>query len=55
MCIRDSDKDDILHDYQDKTGVTITSNGKPTENTITVETAKDQTTDVTLDLSLIHI
>lgn len=44
-----NDKDDILHDYQDKTGVTITSNGKPTENTITVETAKDQTTDVTLD------
>ena len=44
-----NDKDDILHDYQDKTGVTITSNGKPTENTITVETAKDQTTNVTLD------
>lgn len=44
-----NDKDDILHDYQDKTGVTITSNGKQTENTITVETAKDQTTDVTLD------
>lgn len=44
-----NDKDDILHDYQDKTGVTITSNGKPTENTITVDTAKDQTTDVTLD------
>ena len=44
-----NDKDDILHDYQDKTGVTITSNGNPTENTITVETAKDQTTDVTLD------
>ena len=44
-----NDKDDILHDYQDKTGVTITSNGNPTENTITVETAKDQTTDVTLE------
>lgn len=43
-----NDKDDILHDYQDKTGVTITSKGKPTENTITVDTAKDQTTDVTL-------
>ena len=43
-----NDKDDILHDYQDKTGVTITSNGKQTENTITVDTAKDQTTDVTL-------
>ena len=44
-----NDKDDILHDYQDKTGVTITSGGKQTENTITVETAKDQTTDVTLE------
>lgn len=44
-----NDKDDILHDYQDKTGVTITSDGKQTSNTITVETAKDQTTDVTLD------
>ena len=44
-----NDKDDILHDYQDKTGVTITSGGEKTSNTITVETAKDQTTDVTLD------
>ena len=44
-----NDKDDILHDYQDKTGVTITSNGEKTSNTITVETANDQTTDVTLD------
>lgn len=44
-----NDKDDILHDYQDKTGVTITSDGKQTSNTITVDTAKDQTTDVTLD------
>ena len=43
-----NDKDDILHDYQDTTGVTITSYGKQTENTITVDTAKDQTTDVTL-------
>lgn len=43
-----NDNDDILHDYQDKTGVTITSNNTPTSNTITVETAKDQTTDVTL-------
>ena len=40
---------DILHDYQDKTGVTITSDGRQTSNTITVETAKDQTTDVTLE------
>ena len=43
-----NDNEDILHDYKDTTGVTITSNGKPTENTITVDTAKDQTTDVTL-------
>ena len=37
-----------INDHQDDTGVTITSNGKQTSNTITVETAKDQTTDVTL-------
>ena len=43
-----NENNDILHDYQDKTGVTITSDGKQTSNTITVETAKDQTTDVTL-------
>lgn len=43
-----NDNADILHDYQDKTGVTITSGGEKTSNTITVETAKDQTTDVTL-------
>ena len=43
-----NDKDDILCDYKDTTDVTITSNGKKTENTITVDTAKDQTTDVTL-------
>lgn len=35
-------------DYLDTTGVTITSNGTQTSNTITVETAKDQTTNVTL-------
>ena len=44
-----NDKDDILHDYKDTTGVTITSGGRQTSNTITVETAKDQTTDVTLE------
>lgn len=44
-----NDKDDVLHDYQDTTGVTITSGGEKTSNTITVDTAKDQTTDVTLD------
>ena len=44
-----NDNEDILHDYQDKTGVTITSDGKQTSNTITVDTAKDQTTDVTLE------
>ncbi len=32
----------------DPKGVTITSNGEKTSNTITVETAKDQTTNVTL-------
>ena len=35
-------------DHLDTTGVTITSDGKQTSNTITVETAKDQTTNVTL-------
>ena len=35
-------------DHLDTTGVTITSNGEETSNTITVETAKDQTTNVTL-------
>ena len=44
-----NDKNDVLHDYQDTTGVTITSGGEKTSNTITVETAKDQTTDVTLE------
>ena len=38
-----------INDHQDDTGVTITSYGQQTSNTITVETAKDQTTDVTLD------
>ena len=38
-----------INDHQDDTGVTITSYGKQTENTITVDTAKDQTTDVTLE------
>ena len=37
-----------INEYQDHTGVTITSNGTQTSNTITVETAKDQTTNVTL-------
>ena len=44
-----NDKDDVLCDYKDTTGVTITSGGRQTSNTITVETAKDQTTDVTLE------
>lgn len=35
--------------HRDDTGVTITSNGTQTSNTITVETAKDQTTNVTLE------
>ena len=37
-----------INEHPDDTGVTITSNGEKTSNTITVETAKDQTTDVTL-------
>ena len=36
-------------DHLDTTGVTITSNGDPTPNTITVDTAENQTTNVTLD------
>lgn len=39
---------EVLNEHPDDTGVTITSDGKQTSNTITVETAKDQTTDVTL-------
>lgn len=39
---------EILNEHPDDTGVTITSGGEKTSNTITVETAKDQTTDVTL-------
>ena len=42
-------KNTEINDHQDDTGVTITSYGKQTENTITVETAKDQTTNVTLE------
>ena len=44
-------KGDTLDGYKDTDpkGVTITSDGKKTSNTITVETAKDQTTNVTLD------
>ena len=38
-----------INEHPDDTGVTITSGGEKTSNTITVETAKDQTTDVTLD------
>ena len=43
-----NDNNDILNEHPDSTGVTITSNGEQTSNTITVETAKDQTTNVTL-------
>ena len=44
-------KGDTLDGYKDTDpkGVTITSDGKQTSNTITVETAKDKTTNVTLD------
>ena len=44
-----NDNNDILNEHPDSTGVTITSDDKKTSNTITVETAKDQTTNVTLD------
>ena len=40
---------EVLNEHPDDTGVTITSGGRQTSNTITVETAKDQTTDVTLE------
>ena len=44
-------KGDTLDGYKDTdpNGVTITSDGKPTSNTITVETADKQTTNVTLE------
>ena len=42
-------KDAEINEHPDTTGVTITSNGTQTSNTITVETAKDKTTNVTLD------
>jgi len=43
-----NDNNDILNEHPDSTGVTITSDGNKTSNTITVETAKDKTTNVTL-------
>ena len=44
-----NNNNEVLNEHPDSTGVTITSDGKQTSNTITVETAKDQTTNVTLD------
>ena len=44
-----NDNNDILNEHPDSTGVTITSNGDPTSNTITVNTAENQTTNVTLE------
>ena len=41
-------KNTDINNHPDDTGVTITSDGRQTSNTITVETAKDQTTNVTL-------
>lgn len=38
-----------INDHADTTGVTITSDGKQTSNTITVNTAENQTTNVTLE------
>ena len=43
-----NDNNDILNEHPDSTGVTITSYGQQTSNTITVETAEKQTTNVTL-------
>ncbi len=42
-------KDAEINNHPDDTGVTITSGGTPTSNTITVETADKQTTNVTLE------
>lgn len=42
-------KDAEINEHPDTTGVTITSNGDPTSNTITVNTAENQTTNVTLE------
>ena len=42
-------KNTDINNHPDDTGVTITSDGKPTSNTITVETADKQTTNVTLE------
>ena len=42
-------KNTDINNHPDDTGVTITSNGKQTSNTITVETADKQTTNVTLE------
>ena len=49
--VTQENNDATLDGYKDTdpNGVTITSDGKQTSNTITVETAKDQTTNVTLD------
>jgi len=41
-------KDAEINEHPDTTGVTITSNGTQTSNTITVNTAENQTTNVTL-------
>lgn len=42
-------KNTDINNHPDDTGVTITSNGTQTSNTITVETADKQTTNVTLE------
>ena len=42
-------KNTEINNHPDDTGVTITSNGEKTSNTITVETADKQTTNVTLE------
>ena len=44
-----NENSEVLHEHPDTTGVTITSGGTPTSNTITVNTAENQTTNVTLE------
>ena len=44
-----NENSEVLHEHPDTTGVTITSGGEQTSNTITVNTAENQTTNVTLE------
>ncbi|MCI6083838.1 hypothetical protein MR798_07355, partial [bacterium] len=44
-----NENSEVLHEHPDTTGVSITSGGEQTSNTITVNTAENQTTNVTLE------